>query len=121
MPLSNAERQAKFREKKKLELGIDKFNETQRQRYHDYYYKDKPIIIQPAEPEIPDIVNLKPLGKRAMPINKSQLTPPTIKSYINTIKLIYKHYTNMDLPDDCDIINCINNNTTMTMLFISYY
>jgi hypothetical protein len=108
MPLTNAERQARFRQKKIEELGIDKYNETQRQRYHDYYYKDKPIIIKPAEPEIPEIVNLKPLGKKVKTVNKSELTDITIKNYTNTIKKIYKHYKKTDLPDDCDIIKCLN-------------
>ena len=110
MPLTNAERQAKFQAKKRALLGDEEYKKQLREQFHYQYHKNKPIKIEKPTIEEPpiEIPDLKPLKKRANPINKSVLADNTIIGYTITAKKLYKHYTNNDLPDDCDIIKCFN-------------
>ena len=115
MPMTNAERQAKWRANKVSLLGEEGYKAFHAKKVRDSYHKnkdkivDKPptiTLIQYPE-EVVEIPVLPPIKKKIKPINKSNLKDGTIELYITTIKRLYKQYTNTDLPDDCDIINCI--------------
>jgi len=112
MPMTNAERQKKYIQKKKEELGLNGYRELHAERCRDCRHKrenkkeDKVLIQYPEE--VVDVPVLPPIKKKVKPINKSNLKDNTINIYTNLIKKLYKQYTNNDLPDDCDIINCIN-------------
>jgi hypothetical protein len=111
MPMTNAERQKKYIERKKLELGEDGYKAFHAERCRDCRHKregkkEVKVLIEYPE-EVVEIPVLPPIKKKVSPINKSVLKDGTIEIYINTIKRLYKQYTKTDLPDDCDIINCI--------------
>lgn len=113
MPMTNAERQKKYRENMILKLGKDGYKELHAQRCKDSRSKrealkeDKVLVEYPKE-EVAELPKLQPIKKKINPINKSVLKDGSIETYIKIIKKLYKQYTNTDLPDDCDIINCIN-------------
>lgn len=108
--MTNAERQRKWRENKKQQLGIDGYRALHAERCRDSRHKkeaeeDKVLIEYPTE--VVNVPVLPPIKKKINPINKSILKDGSAELYIKTIKRVYKQYTNNDLPDDCDIINCI--------------
>ena len=112
MPMTNAERQKKYRENLVKRLGEDGYKELHAERCRNCCHKrngkkEEKVLIQYPE-EVVEIPVLPPIKKKINPINKSNLKDGTIELYITTIKRLYKQYTKTDLPDDCDIINCIN-------------
>jgi hypothetical protein len=108
MPLTNAEKQARFRARKMAENAeAFKLKEAERQRK---MYKDKKatVKVEPIEPKEP-IKELQPLKKRKNPINKSVLNDNSKIIYKSFIKQFYKYYTNDTLDDSHDIIKAIDN------------
>ena len=110
--MTNAERQKKYIERKKQELGLDGYRELHAERCRDCRHKreekkEEKVLIQYPD-EVVEVPVLPPIKKKVNPINKSILKDGSAELYIKTIKRLYKQYTTTDLPDDCDIINCIN-------------
>jgi hypothetical protein len=111
MPMTNAERQKKYRENLISKLGEDGYKAFHAERCRDCRHKregkkEEKVLIQYPE-EVVEIPVLPPIKKKINPINKSVLKHGSAELYITTIKRLYKQYTKTDLPDDCDIINCI--------------
>jgi hypothetical protein len=113
MPMTNAERQKKYRDNLIQKLGIDGYKAFHAEKCRDCRHKredkkeeNKVLIQYPLD--VVEVPLLPPIKKKVKPINKSNLKDNTINIYTNLIKKLYKKYTNNDLPDDCDIINCIN-------------
>ena len=110
MPLSNAERQQRYRNKLRAN-DEEKFKEKQRLDAKKHYYKNKLQEVKPEEkPEIV-IKELKPISKRIVPLNKSILNDNTKKQYLNFIKKLYQEYNKEPLPLEIEqeFINDLDN------------
>jgi hypothetical protein len=120
MPMTNAERQKRYREKqllnnkeeyknkislkmkthyKKLKNENQEDKQTQQHDEHQEHPEKKEFILIP----------LKPIKKRINPLNKSKLNDKSIQIYLKTIKKIYKNYYNKDIDDDTDLLNLLTN------------
>ena len=112
MPLTNAEKQARFRARK-LEQNAEAFKqkeaERQRIRYNNkkaaVKVEIKPVEIKPVE----TIKEFLPLKKRKNKINKSILGENSKATYKSFIKQFYHYYTNLKIDDTHDIIKAIDN------------
>lgn len=109
-PLTNSERQKRYREKKKLENN-EEFLLKNRLKAKEYYekLKNNKIIISDEKDKPFELVKLEPIDKRINPINKSILLEDTIIHYFNIMKNIYKKYNKKDLEDDNDLNNVLRN------------
>ena len=95
--IGNAIRNKKYREEFK-----DSINTKRRQQRNGTNAVEKIPI------PTPEIVELKPLKKRAKPLNKNtDITEGTLKNYISTIKTIYKDHYNKDISENDDILKML--------------
>ena len=129
MPLTNAERQKRYRERQLLnnKEAYDK-KISLKMKKHYRKLKNEEIIINSDnnEEKIQEIeyniinkddidnkefilIQLKPIKKRINPLNKSKLNDKSIQLYLNTIKKIYKNYYKKDIDDDTDLLNILIN------------
>jgi hypothetical protein len=107
MPMTNAERQKKFRERQLLN-NRDEYLHTQSQYKKKQYrkkYKDGELDETDNEDEIKDeikdeFVLLKPLKKRPALINKKIINDDTKKSYIRSLSKIYNSYYHKQITDE---------------------
>lgn len=118
MPLTNAERQKIYRDKKK-QLNIEEYKSNQSLKNKKYYSKlkneeeessneDEEPSNKEEEPN-EEFILLKQLKKRINPLNKSVINESTVKIYLNSMKNIYKNYNKTDLDDDTELINVLTN------------
>ena len=97
MPLTNAERQKRYREKQLLhnKEAYDK-KISLKMKKHYRKLKNEEDIIDKKEEDIVDkefiLMELKPIKRRINPLNKSKLNDKSIELYLKTIKKIYKNY-----------------------------
>lgn len=117
MPLTNAERQKIYRDKKK-QLNIEEYKNNQSLKNKKYYAKLKNEEEESSnddeehsnEEELnEEFILLKQLKKRINPLNKSVINESTVKIYLNSMKNIYKNYNKTDLDDDTELINVLTN------------
>ena len=125
MPLTNAERQKRYRDRQLLnnKEAYDK-KISLKMKKHYRKLKNEEIIINDNDnkEKIQEIENkdekedkefiliqLKPIKKRINPLNKSKLNDKSIQLYLNTIKKIYKNYYKKDIDDDTDLLNILTN------------
>jgi hypothetical protein len=107
MPMTNAERQKKFRERQLLN-NRDEYLHTQSQYKKKQYrkkYKDGELDETDNEDEIKDeikdeFVLLKPLKKRPALLNKKIINDDTKKSYIRSLSKIYNSYYHKQITDE---------------------
>ena len=128
MPLTNAERQKRYRERqllnnkeaydKKISLKMKKHyrklknediinSDDNEEKIQEIEYN----IINKDEKEDKEfiLIQLKPIKKRINPLNKSKLNDKSIQLYLKTIKKIYKNYYKKDIEDDTDLLNILTN------------
>ena len=123
MPLTNAERQKRYREKqllhnkedydKKISLKMKKHyrkikNEEIIINNHDNHNNNEEKIEYNKDNDF-IFIQLKPIKKRINPLNKSKLNDKSIQLYLKTIKKIYKNYYKKDIDDDTDLLNILTN------------
>ena len=123
MPLTNAERQKRYREKQLLH-NKEAYNKkiSLKMKKHYRKIKNEEIIINNNDNNEEKIeynndnkdndfifIQLKPIKKRINPLNKSKLNDKSIQLYLNTIKKIYKNYYKKDIDDDTDLLNILTN------------
>ena len=124
MPLTNAERQKRYRDRQLLnnKEAYDK-KISLKMKKHYRKIKNEEIIINNNdnnnEEKIEDdkdnkdndfiFIQLKPIKKRINPLNKSKLNDKSIQLYLKTIKKIYKNYYKKDIDDDTDLLNILTN------------
>jgi hypothetical protein len=107
MPMTNAERQKKFRERQLLN-NRDEYLHTQSQYKKKQYrkkYKDGELDETDNEDEIKDeikeeFVLLKPLKKRPALLNKKIINDDTKKSYIRSLSKIYNSYYHKQITEE---------------------
>jgi len=108
MPLTNAERQKKFRERQLLN-NRDEYLHTQSQYKKKQYrkkYKDGEELLEPdneIKEEVPqeeEFVLLKPLKRRPALLNKKIINDETKKTYIKSLSKIYKSYYHKDITHE---------------------
>ena len=126
MPLTNAERQKRYREKQLLHNKEDYDKKISlKMKKHYRKIKNEEIIInsddnnnnneEKIEYNKDDkdndfiFIELKPIKKRINPLNKSKLNDKSIQLYLKTIKKIYKNYYKKDIDDDTDLLNILTN------------
>jgi hypothetical protein len=106
MPMTNAERQKKFRERQLLN-NKDEYLHTQSQYKKKQYrkkYKDGELDETDDEDEIKDEIKdefilLKPLKKRPALLNKKIINDDTKKTYIRSLSKIYNSYYHKQITD----------------------
>ena len=127
MPLTNAERQKRYRDRQLLnnKEAYDK-KISLKMKKHYRKIKNEEIIINNNdnnnEEKIEDdkddkddkdndfiFIQLKPIKKRINPLNKSKLNDKSIQLYLKTIKKIYKNYYKKDIEDDTELLNILTN------------
>ena len=114
MPLTNAERQKRYREKQLLhnKEAYDK-KISLKMKKHYRKLKNEEDIVDKKEEDIVDkefiLIELKPIKRRINPLNKSKLNDKSIELYLKTIKKIYKNYYKKDIEDDSDLLNILTN------------
>jgi len=107
MPMTNAERQKKFRERQLLN-NKDEYLHTQSQYKKKQYrkkYKDGELEETDNEDEIKDeikeeFVLLKPIKKRQVLLNKTIIMDDTKKTYIKSLSKIYNSYYHKDITNE---------------------
>ena len=116
MPLTNAERQKRYRENQLLHNKEDYDKKISlKMKKHYKKLKNEEIIIKSDEKEEKTedkefiFIELKPIKKRINPLNRSKLNDKSIELYLKTIKKIYKNYYKKDMDDDNDLINLLRN------------
>ena len=114
MPLTNAERQKRYREKQLLhnKEAYDK-KISLKMKKHYRKLKNEEDIVDKKEEDIVDkefiLMELKPIKRRINPLNKSKLNEKSIELYLKTIKKIYKNYYKKEIEDDSDLLNILTN------------
>ena len=109
MPLTNAERQRKYRENQLLHNKEDYDKRISlKMKKHYKKLKNEENINKEEEKEF-IFIELKPIKKRINPLNRSKLNEKSIELYLKTIKKIYKNYYKKDIDDDIDLINLLRN------------
>jgi hypothetical protein len=122
MPLTNAERQKRYREKQLLNNKEEYKNKislkmkTHYKKLKNEHPEQEPLQLH-QDDELPEhqekkefiLIPLKPIKKRINPLNKSKLNDKSIQIYLKTIKKIYKNYYNKDIDDDTDLLNVLTN------------
>ena len=101
MPLSNAERQQRHREKLRAN-NEDAYKEKMRLDAKKHYYKNKLQDDKQNDKQEIVIKELKPISKRIAPLNKSILNDNTKKKYLNFIKRLYEEYHKLPIPQDIE-------------------
>lgn len=124
MPLTNAERQKRYREKQLLHNKEDYDKKISlKMKKHYRKIKNEEIIINSDDNNNEEkieynkddkdndfiFIELKPIKKRINPLNKSKLNDKSIQLYLKTIKKIYKKYYKKDIDDDTDLLNILTN------------
>jgi len=107
MPMTNAERQKRFRERQLLN-NRDEYLHTQSQYKKKQYrkkYKNGDLDEIDNEDEIKEeikeeFVLLKPLKKRPTLLNKKIIKDETKKTYINSLSKIYNSYYHKEITDE---------------------
>jgi hypothetical protein len=107
MPMTNAERQKRFRERQLLN-NRDEYLHTQSQYKKKQYrkkYKDGDLDEIDNEDEIKEeikeeFVLLKPLKKRPTLLNKKIIKDETKKTYIRSLSKIYNSYYHKEITDE---------------------
>jgi hypothetical protein len=58
----------------------------------------------------PEVADLKPLKKRAKPLNKNiNITEGTLKNYLSIVRTIYKDHYNTDIDNNDDLLKLLRN------------
>jgi len=122
MPMTNAERQKRYREKQLLNNKEEYKNKislkmkTHYKKLKNEHQEDKQLQQDDEHQEHPEkkefiLIPLKPIKKRINPLNKSKLNDKSIQIYLKTIKKIYKNYYNKDIDHDTDtdLLNLLTN------------
>ena len=124
MPLTNAERQKRYREKQLLHNKEDYDKKISlKMKKHYRKIKNEEIIINSDDNNNEEkieynkddkdndfiFIELKPIKKRINPLNKSKLNDKSIQLYLKTIKKIYKNFYKKDIDDDTDLLNILTN------------
>jgi hypothetical protein len=106
MPMTNAERQKRFRERQLLN-NRDEYLHTQSQYKKKQYrkkYKDGEEPEEEIKEEIKEeFILLKPIKKRQALLNKTIIMNDTKKTYIKSLSKIYNSYYHKDITDDFKI------------------
>jgi hypothetical protein len=128
MPMTNAERQKKYREKQLL-LNRNEYLHIQsqykkkqyRKKYKDDINDDEDDVKEDNEVEeikepqkIEEFILLKPLKKRPTNLNKKIIKDETKKAYIKSLSRIYNNYYHKEISDDL-------NNELMKLLSVQKY
>jgi hypothetical protein len=106
MPMTNAERQKKYREKQLLNNHNEylKIQSEYKKKQYKKKYKDSDLEEPDNEEEIieeeKDFILLKPIKKRQAPLNKTIIMNDTKKTYIKSLSKIYKSYYNKQITDE---------------------
>jgi len=105
MPMTNAERQKKYREKQLLNNRDDYLNTQSQYKKKQYRkkYKDENLDENKDNNlnEIKDkFIILKPVKKRPAPLNKKIIKDETKKTYINSLSKIYNSYYHKELTEE---------------------
>lgn len=122
MPMTNAERQKRYREKQLLNNKEEYKNKislkmkTHYKKLKNEHQEDKQLQQSDEYQEHQEkkefiLIPLKPIKKRINPLNKSKLNDKSIQIYLKTIKKIYKNYYNKDIDHDTDtdLLNILTN------------
>jgi len=102
MPMTNAERQKKFRERQLLN-NRDEYLHTQSQYKKKQYrkkYKDGEEPEEETPEEEKEFILLKPIKKRQAPLNKNIIKDETKKTYIKSLSKIYNSYYHKELTEE---------------------
>jgi len=103
MPMTNAERQKRFRERQLLN-NRDEYLHTQSQYKKKQYrkkYKDGEEPEEEIKEEIKEeFILLKPLKRRPALLNKKIINDETKKTYIKSLSKIYKSYYHKDITHE---------------------
>jgi hypothetical protein len=102
MPMTNAERQKKFRERQLLN-NRDEYLHTQSQYKKKQYrkkYKDGEEPEEETSEEEKEFILLKPIKKRQAPLNKNIIKDETKKTYIKSLSKIYNSYYHKELTEE---------------------
>jgi len=102
MPMTNAERQKKFRERQ-LKNNRDEYLNTQSQYKKKQYrkkYKDGEEQEEETPEEEKEFILLKPIKKRQAPLNKNIIKDETKKTYIKSLSKIYNSYYHKELTEE---------------------
>jgi hypothetical protein len=102
MPMTNAERQKKFRERQLLN-NRDEYLNTQSQYKKKQYrkkYKDGEEPEEETPEEEKEFILLKPLKKRPTHLNKKIIKDETKKTYIRSLSKIYNSYYHKELTEE---------------------
>ena len=124
MPLTNAERQKRYRDRQLLnnKEAYDK-KISLKMKKHYRKIKNEEIIINSDDNNNEEkieynkddkdndfiFIELKPIKRRINPLNKSKLNDKSIELYLKTIKKIYKNYYKKDIDDDTELLNILTN------------
>lgn len=119
MPLTNAERQKRYRErqllnnkeeyKKKINLKMKKhYKKLKNENINDQEDNENQQEDNNENKEF-ILIPLKPIKKRINPLNKSKLNDKSIELYLKTIKKIYKNYYKKEIENDTDLLNILTN------------
>jgi len=121
MPLTNAERQKRYRDRqllnnkeaydKKISLKMKKYyKKLKNEETNDKQETDnKEETNDKEENNNFNFILLKPIKKRINPLNKSKLNDKSIQLYLKTIKKIYKNYYKKEIDDETELINVLTN------------
>ena len=105
MPMTNAERQKKYRERQLLN-NRDEYLHTQSQYKKKQYRKKYKDGEEPQETENEikqeekEFIILKPIKKREAPLNKTIIKDETKKTYIKSLSKIYNSYYHKELTEE---------------------
>ena len=105
MPMTNAERQKKYREKQLLNNRDDYLNTQSQYKKKQYRKKYKDDNLDENKDENKDEIKdkfiiLKPVKKRPAPLNKKIIKDETKKTYINSLSKIYNSYYHKELTEE---------------------
>jgi len=102
MPMTNAERQKKYREKQLLNNKDEYLKQQSKYKRKQYRkkYKDGEEEHEKEEKEEQEFVLLKPLKKRPTHLNKKIINDDTKKTYIRSLSKIYKSYYHKQITDE---------------------
>lgn len=113
MPMTNAERQRKYREKQLLnnKEEYDKKISLKMKKHYRKLKNEENINKEEEKDENKEykFIELKPIKKRINSLNKSKLNDKSIQLYLKTIKKIYNNYYNKEIEDDIELLNILTN------------
>ena len=111
MPMTNAERQRKYREKQLLnnKEEYDKKISLKMKKHYRKLKNEENINKEEEKDKEYNFIELKPIKKRINSLNKSKLNDKSIQLYLKKIKKIYNNYYNKEIEDDIELLNILTN------------